>query len=203
MKVLITCGPTWVKIDDVRILSNQSTGESGRLMALAFLRHGCKVTLIQGPVIQPPFFKGIKIIKYRFFEELEALLSQECARKHDLIIHAAAVSDFKPKHTYKNKIDSGQPLTIEFVKTKKIINSIKKIAPASRLVGFKFEPDLNAKNIFKHVRPLLDGGHCDLVWAKTAKAGYRANIVVQNHHVLAHVRDKKALAQALVKLLAE
>ena len=50
MRVLITCGATWVPIDDVRVISNISSGEMGHLIAQAFRQKGAQVTIIEGPV---------------------------------------------------------------------------------------------------------------------------------------------------------
>ena len=95
MRVLITCGATWTPIDDVRVISNVSSGEMGHLIARAFRSYGAFVTIIEGPVTHTLVDKEIKIIKYRFFDELARVLSQELLKKYDVIIHAAAVSDFK------------------------------------------------------------------------------------------------------------
>ena len=76
-RVLITCGPTWVPIDDVRVISNVSSGEMGHLIAQSFQSKGALVTIIEGPVTQTLEDKKIKIIKYRFFDELARVLKKE------------------------------------------------------------------------------------------------------------------------------
>ena len=203
VKVLITCGPTWAKLDDVRVLSNQSTGEMGHLIALAFHQKGAKVTLIEGPVLQPFHQKGIKVIKFHFFDELDQILKEQCSLGFDLIIHAAAVSDFKPKQIFKKKIDSSKPLTVEFIKTKKIINDIKKGAPRSRLVGFKLEPDLNQHNMAGYTKGLFGKAKCDLVFANTTTKGYQGFIINSSDHILFKAKDKQGIAKALVRLCTE
>ena len=72
MRVLITCGATWTPIDDVRVISNISSGEMGHLIAQAFRQNKAEVTVIEGPVTHTLTDKKIKIIKYRFFDELAA-----------------------------------------------------------------------------------------------------------------------------------
>jgi phosphopantothenoylcysteine synthetase/decarboxylase len=69
MKVLITCGATWAPIDDVRVISNISSGEMGHLIAEAFSLKNAKVTVIEGPVTHVLQNKKVKIIKYRYFDE--------------------------------------------------------------------------------------------------------------------------------------
>ena len=201
LRVLITCGPTWVPIDDVRIISNVSSGEMGHLIARAFRSHRAFVTVIEGPVTHTLTDKKIKIIKYRFFDELARVLKQELLKKYDIIIHAAAVSDFKVTGSSKTKISSDKALTLKLAATPKLIKDIKRLSPKSFLVGFKLEPDLNPRNIFKTVRSLFTQAGCDLVVANTLTRGYRGFILNAEGDILAKAASKQALAQNLVKLL--
>jgi len=199
MKVLITCGPTWVPIDDVRVISNISSGEMGHLIAQAFRSNRAFVTIIEGPVTHTLIDKKIKIIKYRFFDELARALSQELLKKYDIIIHAAAVSDFKVIRPLKSKISSEKALTLSLFATRKLIRDIKRLSPESFLVGFKLESNLNPKNIFKTVKSLFTSVGCDLVVANTLKHGYQGFIVNAQGDILVKADNKRALAQNLVK----
>ena len=111
---MITCGATWTPIDDVRVISNVSSGEMGHLIAQAFRQKGAQVTVIEGPVTHTLTDKKIKIIKYRFFDELASVLKKELLKKYDIIIHAAAVSDFKVKGPSKRKISSDKAFDFKF-----------------------------------------------------------------------------------------
>ena len=200
MRVLITCGATWTPIDDVRVISNVSSGEMGHLIARAFLDNGAFVTIIEGPVTHTLADKRIKIIKYRFFDELARVLNQELRKKYDIIIHAAAVSDFKAVRASKGKISSDKAVTLKLTATPKLIKDIKRLSPGSFLVGFKLESNLNPKNIFKAVKPLFTSAGCDWVVANSLKNGYRGFIVNGHGDILSKVTNKRALAQNLVKL---
>ena len=197
--MLVTCGATWTPIDDVRVISNVSSGEMGHLIAQAFQSHRASVTIIEGPVTHTLIDKKIKIIKYRFFDELARILKKELLKKYDIIIHAAAVSDFKVKRPLKSKISSTKALTLNLVATPKLIKDIKRLCPDSFLVGFKLESNLNPKNIFKTVESLFSLGGCDLVVANTLTQGYRGFIVNADGDILAKAANKKALARNLVK----
>lgn len=202
VKVLITCGATWTPIDDVRVISNISTGEMGHSIAQAFKRAGANVTVIEGPVTHTLLAQGIKIIKYRFFDQLAKLLKIELRKKYAIIIHAAAVSDFKLPGVRKGKITSGRPLTLRLKATPKLIETIKVLSPESFLVGFKLETRLSPKNIFKIARPLFNQSGCDVVVANTLTGGYRGYIVNADGEILAKAADKEKLAKALVKLVS-
>jgi phosphopantothenoylcysteine decarboxylase/phosphopantothenate--cysteine ligase len=201
LRVLVTCGATWTPIDDVRVISNISTGQMGHLIAQAFKQAGASVTVIEGPVTHTLSARGIKVIKYRFFDQLAQLLKIEVRKKYDIIVHAAAVSDFKLKGVHKGKITSDKALTLRLVATPKLIENIKVLSPESFLVGFKLETRLSPKNIFKIARPLFNQSGCDLVVANTLTGGYRGYIVNADGEILAKAGDKEKLAKTLVGLL--
>lgn len=202
MRVLITCGATWTPIDDVRVISNISTGEMGHLIAEAFVLKNAKVTVIEGPVTHTLADKKITIIKYRFFDELQRVLKAELLKKYDLIIHAAAVSDFKVRGASTSKISSKKAINLKLVATRKLINDIKKLSPGSFLVGFKLESKLDPKNIFKSVKTLFTQSGCDLVVANSLTGGYQGFIVNADGNILSSVNNKQRLAQTLVNILS-
>jgi phosphopantothenoylcysteine decarboxylase / phosphopantothenate---cysteine ligase len=201
MKVLITCGPTWVALDNIRVISNQSTGAMGHLIAKGFHKAGFKVTVIEGPVTDSLKLPGVKVIKYKFFDELAKVLEAECAKKYDVVIHAAAVSDFKPKRISKIKIDSGHSLTLQLEPTEKLINRIKHFWPGTCLVGFKLESNLSTTNVGKITRALFTDSGCDLVVANSINKGYQGYVVNADGQILAQATGKDQVAQILVRML--
>jgi phosphopantothenoylcysteine decarboxylase/phosphopantothenate--cysteine ligase len=202
MRVLITCGATWTPIDDVRVISNISSGEMGHLIAQAFCQKKAKVTIIEGPVTHALKDKNIKIVKYRFFDELARVLKKELLKKYDIIVHAAAVSDFKVIGASKIKLSSDKALTLKLTATPKLIKDIKRLSPESFLVGFKLESKLNPKSIFKTVRSLFTGSGCNLVVANTLAGGYKAFIVNSDSDILYMTNSKQKMAKALVNILS-
>jgi phosphopantothenoylcysteine decarboxylase / phosphopantothenate---cysteine ligase len=201
MKVLVTCGPTWVALDEVRVISNQSTGTMGHLIALEFLKAGHAVTVIEGQVLDPLSRPGIKVIKFKFFAELAGALEKECRKKYDVIIHAAAVSDFEPKKRFAAKLDSHQSFTLTLVPTKKLINGIKRLSPQTFLVGFKLEPKLNRKNALAVSKDLFDSGGCDIVVANSIRDKYLGFILNAEGKILTQASTKPQLAKALVRVV--
>ena len=199
-KVLITCGPTWVAIDEMRVISNRSTGEMGHNIADEFLAAGAKVTLLEGPVTHALTTEGITLKKFHFFDELLTLLGQELIKDFDVVVHAAAVSDFRPAAKFHKKISSKGPLDLRLLPTIKIINIIKKLNPKIFLVGFKLETELNQNFLKTKTRELFEKSHCDLVVANTTeKKNYRGFIVDPQGHTLSYQSTRRGLAQNLVK----
>lgn len=202
-RVLITAGPTWVAIDKVRVISNTASGETGILLAQELARSGAKPTLLLGPVTSCCLNKKIRVVNFKFFDELKNALHKELlSKKFDAVIHTAAVSDFKPAKTYAVKLSSGlKNLRINLIPSEKIIDSIKKISPRILAVGFKFEPDVKGNALIKKADLLLKKARLDLVVANTAYENkYRAYIVNKQSSSKA-IGSKNILAAKLVKIL--
>lgn len=197
MNVLITCGPTWVPVDDVRVISNISSGEMGHLIAQSFKKAKAHVTIIEGPVTHVLQDKGIKVIKYRFFDELARIFKSELRKKYDIVVHAAAVSDFKVQGASNKKIDSAKALTLRLTPTEKLIQSVKRLSPESFLVGFKLE----SKNVVKETKALFIDAGCDLVVANVLKGGYQGFIVDADTNILCKAKTKQKIANELVNFL--
>jgi len=144
-KVLVTAGPTWVPLDRVRVISNISSGRTGIALAHSAAQKGAHVTLLLGPVEADVSSQlsvlGVRIKRFRYFDELLAALKHELtAHTYDIIIHAAAVSDYMPAAAVKGKITSGRKRVVIVLRpTAKIIEAIRRRAPAAILVMFKLE----------------------------------------------------------------
>lgn len=179
-RILITAGPTWVPIDSVRVISNTATGKTGILLAEELAEQGAKVTLLLGPVGAYCLNKKIKIIDFKFFNELNYWLRKELKkRKYAAVIHSAAVSDFKPSVISRRKLSSHKKsLSLILKQAPKIIDALRSLSPESFLVGFKFEPDLAGERLILKARSLLKRAHLDLVVANSMyKKHYLAYLV--------------------------
>ena len=178
-KILITAGPTWVALDNVRVISNAASGETGVMLAGVLQKAGAKVTLCLGPCATVVKNRHVRVLPFRFFEELKKLLSVELkGNSYDAVVHSAAVSDFQPVKTAKGKISSAKGFTVRLAPTPKLIDLIKKDAPGAVLIGFKYEPAASPTALIEEGRKLLYKSDCDLVVANTfRKDGYRAFLV--------------------------
>ncbi len=203
---MITAGPTWVKLDKVRVISNRATGENGITLAEEALKHKAKVTLLLGPVKTPKLNKKIRVLKFAFFNDLKNTLLKELQTgKYDCLIHSAAVSDYEPDKTFKTKVSSGKTSwKINLVPTPKIIDLTRKIAPELFLVGFKFEPDAQKKFLLKKANDFIRRSGSNLAVANT---------LLNDKKYLAYITDgknikgpfvtKKKLCLGLIKLLEQ
>ena len=164
-KVLITAGPTIEYIDPVRVITNQSTGKTGVLLASEFVSAGSKVTMIYGPGTEVPP-KGAKVVHVKTSSQMSEALKKEMRQKWDIVILAAAVSDYTPEKPSKTKLDSNlSRISLKMKKVPKMINGIKKIQKDVFLVGFKAETGISKEQLIKKAREKITQADCDLVIA--------------------------------------
>jgi len=141
-RVLVTTGPTREHIDDVRYISNPSSGKMGIAMALAAKQAGAHVTLLHGPIesSQLPVMDATHI-----FESADELftLMKEHGPKADIVIMAAAVSDAKPAERHHGKVKkTDQEWSLSLAPTPDILAWLgEHKSDGQRLIGFAMESD--------------------------------------------------------------
>ena len=174
-KVLMTAGPTIEYIDPVRVITNLSSGKTGVLLASELISSGAKVTLIYGPGNKEPP-KGAKIINVTTNKEMFDATKKELKKKYDIVIMAAAASDYTPEKPSKSKIKSNKKaLTIRLKKAPKIIDQVKKSQKNTILVGFKAETNLSKSALIKSAKTKLKESNADLIIANDIGTKYQKN----------------------------
>ncbi|MDH3500907.1 MAG: bifunctional phosphopantothenoylcysteine decarboxylase/phosphopantothenate--cysteine ligase CoaBC [Nitrosopumilus sp.] len=196
-KVLMTAGPTIEYIDPVRVITNQSSGKTGVLLAEELISAGAKVTLVYGPGIEKPP-KGAKVIKILTSKEMFDVVKKTMKKRFDVVVMAAAAADYTPENPDKKKIKSSQNvLTIRLKKAPKIIDHIKKIQKDVFLVGFKAEANLSRKELIKEAKKKMAESGADIVVANDiGTSRYRKN--PDNNEVLI-VNSKSVVSSGWVK----
>jgi phosphopantothenoylcysteine decarboxylase/phosphopantothenate--cysteine ligase len=164
-KILITAGPTIEYIDPVRVITNQSTGKTGVLLASELVSAGAKVTFIYGPGKElPP--KGVKLIKVETSQEMFDAIKKEMKQKFDIVILAAAVSDYLPEKSNATKIKSVQnKIMMKLKRAPKIIDQVKQIQKNVFLVGFKAETNCSKDKLVRLARKKMIESNADLMIA--------------------------------------
>jgi len=138
LHVMVTAGPTIEYMDPVRILTNRSTGKMGYALAKAARRRGAEVTLVSGPTyLEPP--RGITAIHVDTAEEMRDAVMANIDGT-DVVVKAAAVSDYRPSRTAANKEKKEHaPLSIEIEPTPDILAELGSRKNHMILVGFAAE----------------------------------------------------------------
>lgn len=113
--MVVTAGPTREPIDDVRFLSNASTGRMGAELAREARRRGARVTLVAGPCDLPPL-PGVVVVRVETAREMLAA-TRRAARGCALAVFAAAPADVRPARRLPGKarkaaLPRSLPLTI-------------------------------------------------------------------------------------------
>jgi phosphopantothenoylcysteine decarboxylase/phosphopantothenate--cysteine ligase len=138
VRVLITAGPTREYLDDVRYLSNPSTGAMGFACAVAAVRAGHRVALVTGPsaLPDPP---GATVVRITSALEMRAA-AMKAYRQADAVIATAAVSDYRPARRVKGKMKKGPArIRLDLVRTPDILGEMGRSKGKRILIGFALE----------------------------------------------------------------
>lgn len=158
MKILITAGPTREYVDDVRFLSNDSSGRMGYSIAAAAIRQGHEVILVTGPV-DLPVPPGALTRQIETTDELRQVcveLFPQC----DGVIATAAVCDYKPRERTIGKMTkTGQPIVLELVETSDVLAELGQQKEHRWVVGFALESQDPRNNAMRKLRMK----HCDCI----------------------------------------
>lgn len=174
-RVLMTAGPTVEYIDPVRVITNLSSGKTGVLLASELISAGAIVTLIYGPgTAEPPV--GAKVIHVKTSKDMFDAVKKEMKKEFDIVILAAAASDYNVQNKSKSKIKSSKKnLQIKLKQAPKIINQIKKWQKDVFLVGFKAETNLSKKKLEESARKKMKESKADLIIANDIGGRYQKN----------------------------
>lgn len=137
--VLITSGPTEEPIDDVRFLTNRSSGKMGMAVARAAKLMGADVVLISGPTSLPTP-TDFRVIPVRTAEEMRSAALGEI-RHAQLVIGVAAVADYRPAQRIRGKLRrSDEEWALKLVPNPDIIAELAQAHPEKKVVAFAAEP---------------------------------------------------------------
>ena len=137
--ILVTAGGTQESIDPVRYIGNRSSGKMGYAIAEQAVRMGAKVILVSAPT-SLPIPSGVDFISVDSAVSMQEAVE---ARFNDvnLVIMAAAVSDFRVLHKAEQKIKKMESMTIELVKNPDILQGLGSKKSHQILVGFAAETE--------------------------------------------------------------
>jgi phosphopantothenoylcysteine decarboxylase/phosphopantothenate--cysteine ligase len=202
MNILVTAGPTWIKIDEVRILTSIFTGKTGLYLAKEFAKKGHSVTLLINPHCLEQRIRGMRVIPFSYFEDFKEKIIKELKDKsYGAIIHGAAISDYKLKKVFSAKIPSGKKnLALKLIPTEKIIKTIRSLAKNSILIQFKLE--IKRKGLLKEAQKSLQQNKSDFVVANALEDLRHAykTFLIDRHNKVVILESKKELFLALLNI---
>jgi len=151
VRILVTAGPTREYLDDVRYLSNPSTGKMGFTCAVEARKAGHRVTLVTGPVdLDDP--KGVTVVRVTTADEMRDA-TMKAYRTCDVVIATAAVCDYRPARRAKGKIKKGPVrMTLDLVRTPDILGEMGAKKGRRILIGFALESQDAQVNALEKLR---------------------------------------------------
>jgi phosphopantothenoylcysteine decarboxylase/phosphopantothenate--cysteine ligase len=214
MNCIVTAGPTYEPLDDVRRLTNFSTGSLGSELATFLSERGHSVTLLLGE--QATCRKESQPAKTQVFtttQDLREKLQALALNETHAVFHAAAVSDYafgkvwvRSKtgdmvETKSGKISTRDgALLAELVPTPKIIAGLREWFPDARIVGWKFEVEGAREDVVGLAARQIAECRTDRAVANGPAYGEGFGLVAgDGSHV--HLPDRQALFNALEKFI--
>ena len=166
-KVIITAGACYEMIDDVRAITNLSSGKMGLALAFAYYLRGFDVTLISSAQNLPKSMENLEFLSFKSSADLLEILKNKKLEKDDLLVMAAAISDYIPSQKAKGKIKkSGANLNLELKENIDILSSLKELK--CKKIGFKMEMD--EQNALSSAKNMLENKALDAVCLNVLKA---------------------------------
>ena len=156
LRVLVSAGGTEEDLDPVRVISNRSSGRMGFALAEAARNRGADVSVVAARVSVPPPV-GVRVVRVRTSAEMSAALKErfdEC----DVLVMAAAVSDFKPESPAEGKV-KGDVLSLDLARTEDILASLGAVKKNQFIIGFALETE----NVEENSQAKRVKKNCDLM----------------------------------------
>lgn len=197
-KVIVTAGGTREKIDDVRFITNRSSGKMGIALVEELYLRGAEVLLIRTKDAVKPRY----LIKEELFETSAELynLIRKYSPNYDTIFHVAAVSDFQVAKPHDGKISSSKAFSLEMKPQVKIIDLIKKWNPKIKLVAFKATANMNEKEMIATAKQRLKDSQADIIIANDASA----NESDSNEVIIVHANGSfQIVSREIKRIVAE
>ena len=152
IKILVTAGPTYEPLDPVRYIGNYSSGKMGYAIANEAASLGAEVILVSGPADDLAIRPGVTLVQTKTADDMHAACLRHFANC-DILVMAAAVADYKPKHKAEDKIKKEDEISsVELVKTVDILESLGKKKTNQILVGFALETDNELSNAKEKIK---------------------------------------------------
>lgn len=212
MNCIVTAGPTYEPLDDVRRLTNFSTGRLGTELANFLVARGHQVLLL---ISEQATYGGERraqrVEEFATTANLREKLQALSAKNVNAVFHAAAVSDYRfgriqlqSPHGKLTQIKSKKistvagKLLVELVPTRKIITELRAWFPAARLVGWKFEAEGKRPEAIRAAEQQITKCLTDACVANGPAYGEGFGLITRRNHM--HLADPPKLFDALEKL---
>ncbi|HDM35635.1 MAG TPA: bifunctional phosphopantothenoylcysteine decarboxylase/phosphopantothenate--cysteine ligase CoaBC [Candidatus Syntrophoarchaeum butanivorans] len=204
-RVLITSGPTAESIDPIRIITNRSSGRTGVELAKECYRQGADVTIIHNKHLD---IMGINEIFVESAREMTEACLRELEKGYDLLISAAAITDYTCEPS-SSKIPSGkEELSIILKPTAKLIDEVRAKFPELMIVGFKAETNVTVEELIDRAKQKMRECNIEMIVANdVGKTGMGTEDnevrIISRGRVKYAKGPKKVIAETIVKEISK
>jgi phosphopantothenoylcysteine synthetase/decarboxylase len=212
MRIVITSGPSYEPLDRVRRLSNFSTGELGTLLAEAFADAGHAVLCFRGEAstFAAPLWP-VEVVPFTTNDDLTSRLQRLIGREDvSFVFHAAALCDYRVAEV---RDETGEVVAAEKIPTQagtlrvtlepavKVIATLRRLFPASILIGWKYELEGTTDALLAKGRRQMDECLTDACVLNGAAYGSGFGMICRSGEQV-HLPDKASLCRFLIEWAA-
>lgn len=210
--ILVVSGPTTAPLDDVRFITNRSSGRLGSVIAYALHQRGARVEQLAGQgsltaqVMYPNQpLERLSVTPFDSVDDLkQAMQSRLQTQTVDAVIMAAAVLDYVPQRTPGKRASIDDEWTVTFRRGEKLIEHIHLWAPDALIVGFKLESQISLDELRARAENLMQRSQAKIVVAnrleEVSEDSHIAYMMVsseQGTEVSAALPSREAIAERL------
>ena len=182
MNILITSGGTREYIDDVRVLTNISSGKLGAIIAERFLRDGHNVTYLHTKSAVVPEKHVGQQLSLKIADNVNDVFKkmEELVPRFDVVIHSMAISDFTFKRVQTKCSSDSAEAFVDFIRDNievapKILPHIRSWNPSVKLISFKFQVGKTKEELKDIAMAQLKKSNSDFVLANDKKIMQESN----------------------------
>jgi len=212
VRCLVTAGPTFEPLDQVRRLTNFSTGRLGSELADYLAERHLVTLLLSQQATWRSERHAARVEPFTTTDDLSRRLRDLATEGYDAVFHAAAVSDFRFGKVWQRtatgeltEVQAGKiptrlgPLTAELLPTTKIISHLREWFPAARLVGWKYDVEGDRDAVIRQAREQIAACHTDACVANGPAYGLGFGLVTAGDAL--HLSDTPSLFSGLEALI--
>jgi phosphopantothenoylcysteine synthetase/decarboxylase len=202
LRIVVTCGPSYEPIDEVRRITNSSTGKLGALLSEGLAAQGHRVQCLRGDMATwPAPAAPVEVISFstndHLLSRLQSLAEPE---KVNVVLHAAALADFTVRRdsTARKLCSRSGELMLTLMPATKLISRLRALFPAAKIVGWKYELDGTREDVISRGQSQIANNRTDACILNGAAYGRGFGALLPDGSCT-HLKGSAALCDWLLK----
>ena len=198
---LVTCGPAYEPIDEVRRITNQSTGELGALLSEGLASANFEVLCLRGEMAVYPSPQDVKVMPFTTNASLLGLL-ERLPTQPAAVFHAAALCDFLVYEIEGSDRERKIPSSVAELRlilrpAEKLLPRLRALFPQAIIVGWKYDLDGSREDAIGRARGQLDSAHTNACVLNGTSYGAGFGFLARGSEKARHLHTKIELCRFL------